>query len=202
MPVSLSRPLSLSRVSREARACTLCAAKLPFAPKPVFLVGRRARLLIVGQAPGRRVHESGIPWNDPSGDVLRAWLGLERARFYDTARIAIVPTGLCYPGTVDGADLPPCRECAPQWQPRFRAALPDIRLTLLVGSYAQAYYLKGKRRKGVGETVRAFRDYLPEFFVLPHPSWRNKAWLAKNPWFADEVIPALRRRVRRCIGPL
>jgi uracil-DNA glycosylase len=157
-------PVSLSRVSSEARACTLCKAKLPFEPKPVFLVGRRARLLIVGQAPGRRVHETGIPWNDPSGDVLRAWLGLERAR--------------------------------------FRAALPDIRLTLLVGSYAQAYYLKGKRKKGVGETVRAFRDYLPEFFVLPHPSWRNKAWLAKNPWFADEVIPALRRRVRRCIGPL
>lgn len=202
MPVSLSRPLSLSSVSSEARACTLCEAKLPFAPKPVFLVGRRARLLIVGQAPGRRVHESGIPWNDPSGDVLREWLGLDRASFYDTSRIAIVPTGLCYPGTVDGADLPPCRECAPQWQPRFRAALPGIRLTLLVGSYAQAYYLEGKRKKSVGETVRAFRDYLPEFFVLPHPSWRNKAWLMKNPWFAVEVIPALRRRVRRCIGPI
>ena len=168
----------------------------------MFRVGKNARLLIVGQAPGRRVHETGIPWNDPSGDVLRAWLAMDRDTFYDTSRIAIVPIGLCYPGTVDGADLPPCRECAPQWQPRFRAALPDIRLTLLVGSYAQAYYLKGKRKKGVGETVRAFRDYLPEFFVLPHPSWRNKAWLAKNPWFADEVIPALRRRVRRCIGPL
>ena len=195
-------PVSLSRVSSEARACTLCEGKLPFKPKPVFLVGRRARLLIVGQAPGRRVHETGIPWNDPSGDVLREWLGLDRARFYDTTRIAIVPTGLCYPGTVDGADLPPCRECAPQWQPRFRAALPDISLTLLVGSYAQAYYLKKTRKQSLRETVRAFRDYLPEFFVLPHPSWRNKAWLKKNPWFADEVIPALRRRVRRCIGPL
>ena len=195
-------PVSLSRVSSEARACTLCEAKLPFKPRPVFLVGRRARLLIVGQAPGRRVHETGIPWNDPSGDVLREWLGLDRARFYDTSRIAIVPTGLCYPGTVDGADLPPCRECAPQWQPRFRAALPEIRLTLLVGSYAQAYYLKKRRKRGVAETVRAFRDYLPEFFVLPHPSWRNKAWLKNNPWFAGEVIPALRRRVRSCIGPL
>jgi uracil-DNA glycosylase len=202
MAISLSRPLSLSRVSVEARACRLCAASLPFEPKPVFLVGRRARLLIVGQAPGRRVHESGIPWNDPSGDVLREWLGLDRARFYDTSRIAIVPTGLCYPGTLDGADLPPCRECAPLWQPRFRAALPAVRLTLLVGSYAQAYYLKERRRQSVGETVRAFRDYLPEFFVLPHPSWRNKAWLKKNPWFADEVVPALRRRVRSCIGPL
>jgi uracil-DNA glycosylase len=202
MPVSLSRPLSLSSVSREARACTLCEAKLPFAPKPVFLVGRRARLLIVGQAPGRRVHETGMPWNDPSGDVLREWLGLDRARFYDTSRIAIVPTGLCYPGTVDGADLPPCRECAPQWQPRFRAALPGHPLDSLGGSYAQAYYLKRRRKKSVGETVRAFRDYLPEFFVLPHPSWRNKAWLHEEPWFADEVIPALRRRVRSCIGPL
>jgi uracil-DNA glycosylase len=192
--------ISLSRLSAEARACTLCAKALPFAPRPVFLVGRRARLLIVGQAPGRRVHETGIPWNDPSGDVLREWLALERAQFYDTSRIAIVPTGLCYPGTVDGVDLPPCRECAPQWQPRFRAALPDIRLTLLVGSYAQAYYLGKKRKRSVGETVRAFREYLPEFFVLPHPSWRNKLWLKKNPWFAGEVIPALRRRVRSCIA--
>ena len=190
--------ISLSRLSAEARACTLCADALPFAPRPVFLVGRGARLLIGGQAPGRRVHETGIPWNDPSGDVLREWLALERAQFYDTSRIAIVPTGLCYPGTVDGVDLPPCRQCAPQWQPRFRAALPGIRLTLLVGSYAQAYYLGKKRKRSVGETVRAFREYLPEFFVLPHPSWRNKLWLKKNPWFAGEVIPALRRRIRSC----
>jgi uracil-DNA glycosylase len=192
--------ISLSGVSREARACTLCSEVLPFKPKPVFLVGRRARLLIVGQAPGRRVHETGIPWNDPSGDVLREWLALERAQFYDTSRIAIVPTGLCYPGTVDGVDRPPCRKCAPEWQPRFRAALPDIRLTLLVGSYAQAYYLGKRRKASIGETVRAFREYLPEFFVLPHPSWRNKLWLKKNPWFTQEVIPALRRRVKACIS--
>jgi uracil-DNA glycosylase len=195
-------PISLSRVSAEARACTLCEKALPYQPRPVFLVGRRARLFIVGQAPGRRVHETGIPWNDPSGDVLRDWLGLERARFYDTSRIAIVPVGLCYPGTVDGVDLPPCRDCAPAWQPRFRAALPEVRLTLLVGSYAQAYYLGKARKASVGETVRAWRGYLPEFFVLPHPSWRNKLWLKKNPWFAAEVIPALRRRVKACVGPL
>lgn len=192
-------PISLSRVSAEARACRLCAADLPFKPKPVFLAGRGARLLIVGQAPGRRVHETGIPWNDPSGDVLREWLALERAAFYDTSRIAIVPTGLCYPGTVDGVDLPPCRKCAPEWQPRFRAALPAVRLTLLVGSYAQAFYLKERSKRTLGETVRAFREYLPEFFVLPHPSWRNKRWLKRNPWFAAEVLPALRRRVRACI---
>jgi uracil-DNA glycosylase len=193
--------VSLSRVSAEARACTLCGDRLPYKPRPVFLVGRRARMLIVGQAPGRRVHETGIPWNDPSGDVLREWLGLERAGFYDTSRIAIVPIGLCYPWTVDGVDLPPCRECAPAWQPRFRAALPSIQLTLLVGSYAHAYYLGKRRKASVAETVRAFREYLPQFFVLPHPSWRNRAWLAKNAWFAAEVIPALRRQANQVMNP-
>jgi uracil-DNA glycosylase len=188
--------ISLSVVSREARACDACADELPFKPRPVFRVGRSAKLLIVGQAPGRLVHETGIPWNDPSGEVLRAWLGVDRAAFYDTSRIAIVPTGLCYPGTVAGADLPPCAECAPLWQPRFRAALPQIRLTLLVGSYAQAFYLKNRRKRTLGETVRAYRDYLPEFFPLPHPSWRNLLWLKRNPWFATHVIPALRRRVK------
>jgi uracil-DNA glycosylase len=162
----------------------------------VFRAGRTARLLIVGQAPGRRVHETGIPWNDPSGEVLRAWLALDREAFYDTSRIAIVPIGLCYPGTVDGADLPPCRDCAPLWQPRFRAALPGVRLTLLVGAYAQAYHLKARRKKTLADTVRTWRDYLPEFFPLPHPSWRNIGWLDRNPWFAKEVLPALRRRVR------
>lgn len=188
--------ISLSAVSREARACRFCEKQLPQAPKPIFRVGKRARLLIVGQAPGRRVHETGIPWNDPSGEVLRGWLALDREAFYDTSRIAIVPVGLCYPGTADGADLPPCRECAPLWQPRFRAALPGIRLTLLVGSYAQAFYLGKRRKETVGTTVRAYREYLPEFFPLPHPSWRNIGWLERNPWFAKDVLPALRRRVR------
>ncbi len=157
---------------------------------------RTASLLIVGQAPGRRAHQTGIPWNDPSGDVLRGWLAMDRAAFYDTSRVAIVPTGLCYPGTVDGADLPPCAECAPLWQPRFRAALPGIRLTLLVGSYAQAFYLKERKKNTLGDTVRAYRRYLPEFFPLPHPSWRNLAWLKRNPWFTKNVIPELRRRVK------
>jgi uracil-DNA glycosylase len=188
--------ISLSAVSREARACRSCENELPQAPKPIFRVGKRARLLIVGQAPGRRVHETGIPWNDPSGEVLRGWLALDREAFYDTSRISIVPVGLCYPGTVEGADLPPCRECAPLWQPRFRAALPDIRLTLLVGSYAQAFYLGKRRKETVGTTVRAYREYLPEFFPLPHPSWRNIGWLERNPWFAKDVLPALRRRTR------
>jgi uracil-DNA glycosylase len=180
----------------EARACRVCAQHLPHEPRPVVRAGAKARLLIVGQAPGRRVHETGLPWNDPSGDVLRGWLGMDRDAFYDTSRIAIVPVGLCYPGTVGGADLPPRRECAPLWQPRFREALPNIELTLLVGSYAQAFYLKESRKKTLGETVRAFKEYLPAYFVLPHPSWRNLGWRKRNPWFAKEVLPALRRRVR------
>ena len=188
--------ISLSQVAREARACTRCKRHLPLEPRPVFRAARSARLLIVGQAPGRRVHETGIPWNDPSGDVLRAWLAMDRAEFYDVSRIAIVPIGLCYPGTVDGADLPPRRECAPLWQPRFRAALPAIGLTLLVGGYAQKFHLKDFERKSVTDTVRSFRDYLPAFFPLPHPSWRNKAWIQRNPWFERDVIPALRRCVK------
>ncbi len=172
---------------------------MPFEPNPVFLVGRTARLLIVGQAPGRRVHETGMPWNDPSGDVLREWLAFDRDTFYDTSRIAIVPIGLCYPGTVGGADLPPRPECAPLWQPKFRAALPGVRLTLLVGRYAQAFYLKKFNKRTLADTVRAYHEYVPEFFPLPHPSWRNKLWLKQHPWFGSEVIPALRRRVNACI---
>ena len=189
----------LLKVSREARACRRCEKHLPQEPRPVFRVGAGARVLIVGQAPGRRVHESGIPWNDPSGDVLREWLALERDEFYDTSRIAIVPAGLCYPGTVDGADLPPPARCAPLWQPRFRSALPGIRLTLLVGQYAQRFYLGDARKHSLGETVKAYKEYLPEFFVLPHPSWRNKAWLARNPWFERLVIPELRQCVNRSL---
>lgn len=190
----MPRISSLKRVMAEAAACRVCQARLPLGPRPVFLARRSATLLIVGQAPGRRVHETGIPWNDPSGDVLRAWLQMDRAAFYDISRIAVVPSGLCYPGTVAGADLPPCPECAPLWQPRFRAALPFIGLTLLVGAYAQAYYLGARRKRTLTDTVRAFDEYLPAFFPLPHPSWRNRAWQMKNPWFAEIVLPALRRR--------
>lgn len=191
---------SLKSVVAEARRCDACRRELPHAPRPVFRVGPGARLLIVGQAPGRRAHETGLPWNDPSGDVLRAWLAMDRESFYDTACVAIVPAGLCYPGTVNGADLAPRPECAPRWQPRFRAALPCVRLTLLVGGYAQNYHLGKARKATLSETVRAYRDYLPEFFPLPHPSWRNRGWLKNNPWFESDVIPRLRRCVKRCIG--
>lgn len=179
----------------EAKACRLCEAYLPLGPRPVFLVGAQARLLVVGQAPGRRVHLTGIPWNDPSGDNLRDWLGMSRSAFYDTRRVAILPTGLCFPGTGEHGDLPPRPECAPLWHPRFRSALPRIRLTLLVGQYAQAYYLGRRRKRTLAETVRAFAEYLPEYFPLPHPSPRNRLWMRKNPWFAKLVLPELRRCV-------
>jgi len=183
----------------EVRACRMCEAHLPNAPKPVLRAWPTARVLVVGQAPGRRVHESGIPWNDPSGDLLREWLRIGLEDFYDERRIAIIPAGLCYPGTGESGDLPPRPECAPHWHPRLRAFLPRIRLTLLIGSYAQTYYLGARRKKTLAQTVRARDEYLPEFFPLPHPSPRNRLWMKKNAWFEREVLPQLRRRFRACL---
>lgn len=186
----------LSDVLHAARACRVCEPSLPLGPRPVLRAAESARLLIVGQAPGTKVHETGIPWNDPSGDRLRRWLDLDRDTFYDATRIAIAPIGFCYPGRDPrGGDLPPRPECAPLWQPRLLAALPELELILLVGAYAQAYYLGRARRPTLGETVRAYRDYLPRHLPLPHPSWRNTAWLNRNPWFETELLPELRRRV-------
>jgi uracil-DNA glycosylase len=179
----------------RVQACTVCAASLPQPPRPILRASPTARLLIVGQAPGRRVHETGIPWNDPSGDLLRQWLRMTREAFYDVARIAIVPAGLCYPGTVRGSDLPPRPECAPLWHPPLRAAMPGIRLTLLIGAYAQAYYLGERRGRTLADTVHAWRDFAPDFFPLPHPSPRNRLWFKRHPWFEREVLPALCERV-------
>jgi uracil-DNA glycosylase len=188
---------ALSRMAAQARACTRCT-DLPLGPRPVLRVSATARLLIVGQAPGTRVHASGIPWDDASGDRLRLWLGMERATFYDKRRIAIIPTGLCYPGRLpNGGDAPPRAGCAAYWHPRLVPLLRDVRLTLLVGSYAQAFAL------GPGEMterVRRFRDYLPDRFPLPHPSWRTVGWERRNPWFAAEVLPALRAAVAQALG--
>ena len=179
----------LERVAALARACTLCP-DLPLGPRPVFRVAATARLLIVGQAPGTKVHATGIPWNDPSGDRLRSWLGLDRERFYDAARIAILPAGLCYPGRLPGGgDAPPRRICAPTWHKLFLPLMPAIRLTLLVGSYAQALVLGPG---AVGERVRQFGDFLPLFCPLPHPSWRTTGWERRHPWFGETVLPALR----------
>ena len=184
-----------------ARACRVCAAHLPLGPRPVLRATTTARLLIVGQAPGTKVHETGVPWNDPSGDRLRDWLDLDREAFYDEARIAIMPMGFCYPGRDPrGGDLPPRPECAPLWHPPLRAALPGIALTLLVGSYAQRYYLGKRRKASMTETVRAWRDYLPDLLPTPHPSWRNTAWLKKHPWFEAELVPVLRQRVAALMG--
>lgn len=179
----------------RAQVCTVCAAHLPHPPRPVLRASPTARLLIVGQAPGRRVHETGIPWNDPSGDRLRQWLGMTREVFYDASRIAIVPTGFCYPGTGKGGDLAPRPECAPLWHPRLRAAMPDIRLTLLIGAYAQAYYLGPRRGRTLADTVHAWRDFTPDYFPLPHLSPRNRMWFKRHPWFEQEVLPALREQV-------
>lgn len=182
-------------MAARARACRLCP--LPHAPRPVLRVSATATLLIIGQAPGTKVHASGIPWNDPSGDRLRDWLRMDRDAFYDTARIAIMPMGFCFPGQdAKGGDLPPRRECAPAWHAPLLALMPNVRLTLLVGSYAQAHYLGPRRKPTMTDTVRAFAEYLPDALLpLPHPSWRNTAWLKKNPWFEAEVLPALRARV-------
>jgi len=192
----------LDRLLAEVRACTTCAAYLPNAPRPVLQAARSARVQIVGQAPGRKVHETGIPWNDPSGDLLREWLGIDRDTFYDARRIAIIPAAFCYPGKGPSGDLPPRPECAPQWHPRLRALLPRVRMTLLIGQYAQAYYLGARRRKTLADTVRAYREYLPEFFPLPHPSPRNRRWLAQNAWFEHDVLPVLRRRFRTALGAM
>lgn len=188
---------SLETLLAEVRACRLCAAELPLGPRPVLRASATARLLIVGQAPGTKVHESGIPWNDPSGDRLRQWMDLDRDRFYDESRVAIIPMGLCYPGrNAKGGDLPPRPECAPQWHAKLRALLPNVRLTLLVGQYAQRFYLGDRRKGSVTEAVRAWRTYGPEYMPLPHPSFRNVAWLKRNPWFEREVVPKLRKRVQ------
>lgn len=191
----------LERLAAEARACRICEAHLPLGPRPTFRVSSTARLLIVGQAPGTKVHETGIPWNDASGDRLREWLAFDRDAFYDVARIAIVPVGLCYPGVDrNGGDRPPRPECAPTWQNRFLALMPQIELILLVGGYAQAFHLMGRRRASMGETVAAWREYLPRYIPLPHPSWRNTAWLRRNPWFDETLVPELRERVRGLVG--
>lgn len=185
----------LQRLLRRVRACTVCAAHLPFPPRPVLRASSTARLLIVGQAPGIKVQQTGIPWNDPSGDRLRLWLGLTREEFNDESRIAIIPTGFCYPGKGKGGDLPPRPECAPLWHPKLRTALPHIQLTLLIGSYAQAYYLGKRAKKSLAETVQAWREYGPAFLPLPHPSPRNIRWFKAHPWFEAEVLPELRRKV-------
>lgn len=194
--------MSLAAVLDEIRACRACAPELDHEPRPVVRVAETTRLLICGQAPGRRVHESGLPFDDPSGDRLRAWMGIDRATFYGHPAIGTAAMAFCFPGTdPKGGDYPPMMRCAKLWRPRLLAGLPNVELTLLVGGYAQAWALKDTARASMTETVRAWREFLPGYLPLPHPSWRNTGWLKKNPWFDTDVTPYLKARVQEMIAP-
>lgn len=190
----------LDALLAEIRACRLCERHLPLGPRPVLQADARAPLRIISQAPGTRVHETGLPFNDPSGDRLRDWLGVDRATFYDRRRLALTPMGFCYPGTGRGGDLPPRPECAATWHPRLQPLMPGVGLTLLVGSFATAHYLAGRQKATLAGTVAAWRDYLPTHLPLPHPSPRNLNWFKRHPWFEADVLPVLRRRVKQLLG--
>lgn len=197
----------LEKLVAEIRACRLCRDKplanpLPHEPRPVVVASRTAKIMIAGQAPGTRVHASGIPFDDPSGDRLRDWLGVDRGQFYDPENFAIVPMGFCFPGLdAKGGDLPPRKECAPHWRQRLVDQMPQIRLIVVIGQYAQAWHLGSRRQKTLTETVKAWRSYFddkgkgPKMLALPHPSWRNSGWLKRNPWFEIDLLPVLRNEV-------
>lgn len=191
---------ALDTLLADIRTCRLCEAHLPLGPHPVLRASADARLLVVGQAPGTRVHASGVPWDDASGKRLRDWLRMTPDVFYDSARIAIVPMGFCYPGKAGAGDAPPRPECRATWHPRLLPLLDKVRLTLLIGQYAQAYFLRERRRATLTATVAAYPDYLPRFFALPHPSPRNAGWFKANPWFERDAVPALRERVREALA--
>ncbi len=186
---------------RQVRACRACEPHLPLGPRPVLRAAPSARVLIAGQAPGTKVHASGVPWNDASGERLRDWLGMDREVFYDETRVAIIPQGFCYPGRGKNGDLPPRKECEDLWHHRLFAALPNLQVFVLAGLYAQAYHLGPRRKKTLTETARAWRDYAPRYFPLPHPSWHNNRWLKINPWFETECVPALRAAVQAFVRP-
>jgi uracil-DNA glycosylase len=197
----VSRPDALERLLTDVRACQRCAAHLPDGPRPVVQASTNARLLIVGQAPGRKVHASGIPFNDASGERLRKWLAIDRDTFYDAQRIAIIPMGFCFPGSGRGGDLPPRPECAPAWHPRLLPLLPRIQLTLAIGLYAQAGLLGADNQRNLTDTVRAWRNHLSRGVLpLPHPSPRNQLWLKRNPWFDAELLPVLREKVAQVLS--
>lgn len=189
----------LQTLLTEVRACTVCAEHLVDGPRPVVQVGSSAPIVIIGQAPGRRVHESGVPWDDPSGVRLREWLGLSTDDFYDENNVAIIPMGFCYPGSAPSGDKPPRPECAPLWHERLLDHLPTDRLEVIIGMYAQKRYVPD-RAKNLTDTVAAWSDHLPSQAVLPHPSPRNRHWLTKNPWFEQDAVPAIQRRVDQVLN--
>jgi uracil-DNA glycosylase len=182
------------------KSCTICTPHLELLPRPVVTAGKTCKIVIIGQAPGRKVHATGIPWNDPSGELLRTWMGLDKEVFYRSEMIALMPMGFCYPGKGKSGDLPPRQECAPRWHAKLLEQMPDKKLLVLVGQYAQGYYLGKQRQKNLAATVKCFSDYLPDYFPLPHPSPRNRLWLRNNPWFELEVLPVFRAEVRRLLS--
>ncbi|HTT83446.1 MAG TPA: uracil-DNA glycosylase family protein [Rhizomicrobium sp.] len=191
----------LAALLEEIRACRICEAHLPHGVRPVLHASATARLFIVGQAPGLRVHETGLSFNDRSGDLLREWMGIGRAAFYDESRIAIAAMSFCFPGyDAKGHDLPPRSECAKAWRPRLFAALPDMPLILLVGRHAQLWHLGSRAKANLTDTVQAWREYAPRYVPLPHPSWRNTGWLKKHPWFERELLPCLRARIAQALS--
>lgn len=196
-PDPLIADVGFAELLHRIRQCTLCAEVLPLGPRPVLQASPSARLLIVGQAPGRRVHDTGLPFNDRSGDRLREWLGIDRATFYDARLVALVPMGFCYPGTTAAGDAPPRPECAPAWREQLLPRLQQVRLTVAAGRFAHAYHLRS--RASVAQTVRRWRE-TGDVIPVPHPSPRNQGWLQRNPWFAEELLPELRVRVRQALG--
>jgi len=190
--------LSFNALVRQVRACQICADQLPHEPRPIIQLSESSRILVVGQAPGRRVHETGLPFNDPSGDRLRKWMGVTRDIFYDEQQVAILPMGFCYPGKGKSGDLPPRPECAPAWREALLARLEKVELTLVIGQYAHAWHLPDARKK-LTENVRNWPQYWPEVVPMPHPSPRNNLWLRKNPWFEQDLVPALQTRVAKLL---
>lgn len=182
-------------ISEDVKGCTLCSPHLPSGPRPVFQIHPNAKILIAGQAPGRKVHATGIPFDDPSGDRLRDWMGINKETFYNAEQIAILPMGFCYPGTGKSGDLPPRKECADKWRNQLLGLMPNIQLTLVIGQYALDWHLKGQKKKNLTETVRAWQEYWPDNLPLPHPSPRNNIWLKRNQWFGSEILPELRMKV-------
>jgi uracil-DNA glycosylase len=179
----------------KARACRLCAASLQLGPRPIFQIDPKARILIAGQAPGRRVHETGVPFDDSSGERLRAWMGVDAATFYDARKIAILPMGFCYPGKGKSGDLAPRPECAVEWRARLLKLMPGVELTLVIGQYALDWHLKATQKASLTQTVQDWKSYWPKILPLPHPSPRNNIWLKKNPWFEVEILPKLQDKI-------
>ncbi|MDG1476011.1 MAG: uracil-DNA glycosylase family protein [Vicingaceae bacterium] len=189
----------MKKLLQEISQCNICSSHLELGPRPVLVAHKKSKIVIIGQAPGTRVHKSAIPWDDKSGENLRAWMDIDNETFYNPEKIAIIPMGFCYPGKGKTGDLPPRKECAPQWHDSLLSQMKNVELILLIGKYAQDYYLGNKAEKNLTSTVKNFKAYLPQYFVLPHPSPRNNIWQRKNDWFKPEVIPELRQQIKQIL---